>query len=267
MTTSQAGGAHVLSHGVHALGWRRIKLATFVWVLVNLAMVALSVVFGIAVFRELSHSRRLPPPPAARPQPASHEAAPEPTPAPPAGDKLDSYNTVVARSLFSPSRSEGAAPSATAAATAPQPPKLVLHGLVLDGDDSLAYLEDQNTKRVVAYHVGDPVAGGQLAQVTLDRVLIARAEGAVEILLNDPAKVPAAPAGKDKEAGGTGAAARPAAAPGRTPVQSAPRPASPAPAKLPTGPSIPMNEIPGATAAPLEKAEEPQPAAAAPAQD
>ncbi len=73
--------------------------------------------------------------------------------------------------------------------------KPVLHGVMLDGDKSRAYLEEPPAKRVFGYAVGDAVAGGRLDSIRPDRVVIARPEGPVEVLLHDPSKPkPVAPA-------------------------------------------------------------------------
>ena len=111
-------------------------------------------------------------------------------------EQVETFNVIVARNLFTESRKERASVS-TARAEIPPPPKLILHGVVVDGPSSLAFLEDPATKHIVAYHVGDRVAGGQLLQVTQDGVGILRPDGQIEILLKDPAKSapPAQPTG------------------------------------------------------------------------
>ena len=56
------------------------------------------------------------------------------------------------------------------------------------------------SKRVAGYSVGDTVGGGRLQKIADDRVVIARPEGLLEVLLQDPSKPrptptpPAAPA-------------------------------------------------------------------------
>jgi len=50
------------------------------------------------------------------------------------------------------------------------------------------------TKRVAAYRVGDPVAGGTLTTIAADRVIIARPEGPLDVRLRDPSKPRPAPA-------------------------------------------------------------------------
>jgi hypothetical protein len=99
------------------------------------------------------------------------------------------YNVVAARSLFSPSRTETSA-AATAASAAPKP---FLHGVVVDEARSRAFLEDPTSKKVYGYAIGDTVSGGKLEAIRADRVVIARPDGKVEVLLRDPSKPQPAP--------------------------------------------------------------------------
>ena len=109
-----------------------------------------------------------------------------------AEEKLDQYNVIVAKHLFNPSRSEGAA--IAAATAAPPAPKPMLLGVVVDGGRSRAYLEDPASKRVLSYQVGDTVSGGRLEEISSERVLIARPEGPMEVMLRDPLKPKPGPA-------------------------------------------------------------------------
>src|SRR5262249_18710969 len=110
-------------------------------------------------------------------------------------DPIATYNVVAARNLFSPTRSEAPAPAA-ATPSAPPAPKPILHGVIVDENNSRAWLEDPATKRTFGYAVGDTVGGGRLESIANDRVVITRSEGRVEVLLRDPSKprppVPAA---------------------------------------------------------------------------
>ena len=66
---------------------------------------------------------------------------------------------------------------------------------MIDGAKSRAYLEEPPAKRVFGYALGDTIAGGRLDSIRSDRVVIARPDGPVEVLLHDPSKPkPAAPA-------------------------------------------------------------------------
>src|SRR5262245_34963085 len=104
--------------------------------LANVMFGGLAVFFAAWLARDLTHSRPLPPPPAARQAPPA--AAPtDERKEPAAAETLASYNIIPTRPLFNPSRSEGTA--AAAATAAPLPPKPILHGLVVDGPNSVAY--------------------------------------------------------------------------------------------------------------------------------
>lgn len=152
---------------------------------VNLVLAGVAVLFAVSLVRDLTHSRSLPPPPAPRRAPAGLPAQ-DAGESPIAGERLGTYNVIVAKHLFNPSRAEGG--PAPAAPAAPLPPKPLLLGLVVDGPKSRAYLEDPTTKRVFGYQIGDSVAGGRLEQIAGDKVVITRPDGAMEILLRDPSK-------------------------------------------------------------------------------
>ena len=175
------------------------------------------VLAGVAVFltvslvRDLTHSRSLPPPPAPRRAPAGLPAQ-EAGESPFAGERLGSYNVIAAKHLFNPSRAEGG--PAPAAQAVPLPPKPILLGLVVDGPQSRAYLEDPTTKRVFGYQIGDAVAGGRLEQIAGDKVVITRSDGPMEVLLRDPSKPkPVAPAAQVPPSPGS-----PASPGGRLPI-------------------------------------------------
>jgi hypothetical protein len=168
---------------------------------VNLVLAGVAVLFAVSLVRDLTHSRSLPPPPAPRRAPAGLPAQDAESPS--AGERLGAYNVIAAKHLFNPARAEGG-PAPTAPA-APPPPKPLLLGLVVDGKQSRAYLEDPTTKRVFGYQVGDSVAGGRLEQITGDKVVITRPDGAVEVLLRDPSKPrPAAPTAQPAPAASAG---------------------------------------------------------------
>jgi len=202
---------------------------------VNLLIAGLAVFFVAAMAREFTRPHRIPPPPAPRP---ARTAAP-PVDQPQSGaaaERLESYNVVAVKNLFNASRSEGATATTTAAVTAPLPPKPMLHGVIIDGASSLAYLEDPGTKRILVYRVGDSVAGGQLVKINSDRVLIRRADGQLDVLLSDPSK-PKPPTGPPPNARGV---------PQRTPVGPVP-------------PATPAAGAPTPNPNPVEVAPQPQP--------
>lgn len=209
--------------------------------LVNIALGLVGSLLVIGLIREVITARPLPPPPAPRasqPVLASSLA----TVGQPA--VTSAFGVVVTKNLFSPARSEVTVSASTAAA-----PKAVLHGVMIDGEKRRAYLEDPVAKRVFGYAVGDPIGGGRLQEISPDRVVIARPEGTVEVLLQDPSKPkPPAPAGS------------PGVSP--TPVTA------PAPGVLPAAPGAPAAVVPpapGSTSGPQVENAPPQPPPTAPA--
>ena len=155
--------------------------------IVNVLVGALGCLFAAGLIRELGAGDPLPPAPAPRASQSIPEAgaaaAGQPVP-------IVTYHTIATKNLFNPGRSE-----VTVANVAPPGPKPVLHGVMLDGPKSRAYLEEPPAKRVFGYAVGDAVAGGRLDSIGPDRVVITRPEGLVEVLLHDPSKPkPVAPA-------------------------------------------------------------------------
>jgi hypothetical protein len=155
--------------------------------IVNVLVGALGCLFAAGLIRELGTGHPLPPvlaPRAIRSAPeADGAAAGQPVP-------LVTYQTIATKNLFNAGRSE-----VIVAAVAPPGPKPVLHGVMLDGPKSRAYLEEPPAKRVFGYAIGDTIAGGRLDSIGPDRVVITRPEGPVEVLLHDPSKPrPVAPA-------------------------------------------------------------------------
>ena len=143
----------------------------------NVVLAIVSIALTAGIVRTLIVRRALP-------TPAAPRAATAPAP-PPATENADpglsGYAVIAARNLFNPDRSE------TAVATAPAA-KPILHGVVMDGAKSRAFLEDPAAKRVAGYSAGDMIGGGRIQQISDDRVVIARAEGLLEVLLRDPSK-------------------------------------------------------------------------------
>jgi Type II secretion system protein C len=177
-------------------------------------LIVLNVVLGLAslaltvgIVRALLVKRPIPGPPSVRtvtpvPPPAAALAPQNPT----------EYAIIADQNLFNPARSEKA--TITVAAVKP-----ILHGIVIEGTKSRAFLEDPTVKRVGGYSVGDAVSGGTLQKIADDRVVISRPEGLIEVMLQDPSKPKPAPV----------AAAGP-------PVTAAPRAAPPE--GIPSGPAV-----------------------------
>ena len=149
----------------------------------NVVLGLVSLAFAVGIVRTLVVKHPLPS--AAAPRPLT---APAPPTLPVTSDPgPDTYPMIAAQNLFNPARSE----TATAAAVAVVKP--ILHGVVIHGGTSRAFLEDPTAKRVSGYSVGDTVSGGKIQKIADDRVLIARPEGMVEVLLQDPSKPRPAP--------------------------------------------------------------------------
>jgi len=167
--------------------------------LINIVLGFVCVAFAVGIVRSLFVTRPLPAA-AARiavaPAPAVNSA--------PGAVGLETYAAITTQNLFNPGRSETAAVAAVAVV------KPVLHGIVIEGAKSRAFLEDPSIKRVTGYSVGDPVAGGKLEKIADDRVVISRPEGLVEVLLQDPAKPRPTPAAAPVTAVAPGAPGQPA---------------------------------------------------------
>ena len=101
------------------------------------------------------------------------------------GEGAAAYPEIALGNLFDPHRMEAAsrAVEPTTAWTG-----LVLQGVVVEGGRGRAFLEEPATKRVAAFSVGDPVAGGVIEKISDDRVIIAGSGGLREVLLRDPSK-------------------------------------------------------------------------------
>ena len=158
----------------------------------NVALGLVSLFFAVGIVRALLVKHPLPKPSALR----AVAPAPPVAPAAASGAKAEAYAAIAAQNLFNPGRSEmGSSTAATASVVKP-----ILHGIVIEGGKSRAFLEDPSIRRVGGYSIGDSVGGGQIQKIADDRVVIARPEGIVEVLLQDPSKprpvapVPAGPA-------------------------------------------------------------------------
>jgi len=186
----------------------------------NAVLAILCVVFAVGIVRTLLVKHPVPAPVAQR-----AAAAPQPTATTEAGDPgMEAFAVIAARNLFNPGRRETAAVAVSVA-------KPILHGVVIHGAQSRAYLEDPTAKHVAGYSVGDTMGGGKILKIADDRVVIARPEGLIEVLLQDPSKPRPAPTATTVPAG--------AAAPGQlAPSQVAPgQVVSPVPGPPATSPS------------------------------
>ena len=176
----------------------------------NAVLAILCVVFAVGIVRTLLVKHPVPAPAPAAQQAA---AASQPTATTEAGNPgLVAFAVIAARNLFNPGRSETVAAAVSMA-------KPILHGVVIRGAQSRAYLEDPTAKRVAGYSVGDTMGGGKIQKIADDRVVIARPEGLIEVLLQDPSKPRPAPV-----------------AAAWSPVTAAPRAAPPE--GIPSGPAV-----------------------------
>jgi len=151
-------------------------------IVLNVAFALVALVAVAYVVREL---RAPAPTPRAARRPAT-TAAPAVTAAP-ADERTPTgaYGVVVARNLFSPTRSDTPAPPAGAQAPVAKPN---LYGILLSDANPVAYLEDPVTKRVAGYRLGDNVAGGTLKQIAADYVVLNRPDGDINVRLRDASK-------------------------------------------------------------------------------
>jgi hypothetical protein len=150
----------------------------------NVVLGLVSLAFAVGIVRTLVVKHPLPSAGVPRPMAASAPAAVPAT----ADPGPDTYAMIAAQNLFNPARSETATAAAAVAVVKP-----ILHGVVIQAGTSRAFLEDPSAKRVGGYSVGDTIGGGKIQKIADDRVLIARPEGMVEVLLQDPSKPRPAP--------------------------------------------------------------------------
>lgn len=203
------------------------------FLVLNIILGIASVAFAAGIVRLVIVKRPLPPPAASR-----AATPPPPTAAVTSADPgLSSYAVIASRNLFNPARSE------TTVAVSPVS-KPILHGVVIDGAKSRAFLEDPAVKRVAGYSVGDMIGGGRIQKISDDKVVIARPEGLLEVLLQDPSKPRATPVSATPVVTGSQGAAPPQApsAPQAPTVQQAPTIGPPPPA--PTSPPLRRRERP-----------------------
>lgn len=150
----------------------------------NVVLGLVSLAFAVGIVRTLVVKHPLPSAGVPRPMAASAPAAVPAT----ADPGPDTYAMIAAQNLFNPARSETATAAAAVAVVKP-----ILHGVVIQAGTSRAFLEDPSAKRVGGYSVGDTIGGGKIQRIADDRVVIARPEGMVEVLLQDPSKPRPAP--------------------------------------------------------------------------
>ena len=139
----------------------------------NIALGLVGCLLAAGLGREVLTAYPLPSPPAPHaPRPVAAATAAAVSTAPPS---TTAYGVIVAKNLFSASRTE--APAGPVVAAGPRP---LLHGVVMDGPKSRAYLEDPLLKHTFSYGIGDTVGGGRVESIAADRVVIARGDGVAD---------------------------------------------------------------------------------------
>lgn len=159
----------------------------------------------------------------------------------PTREPSTSYDSIAARSVFSPTRTERSAVSAPLAVG----PKPLLHGVVLRDDAAaIAFLEDPATKRVFAYRVGDAVARGTLESISTDHVVLRRGDGLIDVRLRDPSKPRAPVAAPEGAAGPAMSVGEAGSSPTGPPPTVTVQPLQPS-SEIATSPAVPRPEMPG----------------------
>lgn len=225
--------------------------------LLNLALLGVAGYFGFELMRELATPRALPVPAAARPATAQAPETAADAPARPG----TAYGVVASRNLFSPNRTDVVA--AGPESSAPAVPRPILQGVILDDARSRAYLEDVTTKRVFGYAVGDTVAGGKVTAIRGDRVVLARPEGSIEVMLRDPSKPPPPAVALGPQPGlqpGIQPGLQPGVQPGFVPGAQLPI----RPGLAPVMPGSPGMTVPGASTSVLPPTAAPRPLQSSP---
>jgi type II secretory pathway component PulC len=145
------------------------------WLVLNILLLATSVVFAFHIVRILGSTRLLPSVAASSAaSPAAPKVEPE-APRPP----VTAFDVIAAQTLFHPSRSESAPAGSEQPAT--PFPTLQLHGVVVAEAERMAYLEDPSTnKRTQGYRVGDSIATGRIERIEADRVVISKGDSGLK---------------------------------------------------------------------------------------
>ena len=98
-----------------------------------------------------------------------------------------SSRIIVVRDLFSPTRTEPSAEIPTPSSTPMLQPPL-LHGVVINGPNAVAYLEDIATKSTAGYRIGDKIGGGTVETISHNDVTVKSSHGPIRIGLRDPSR-------------------------------------------------------------------------------
>ena len=95
-----------------------------------------------------------------------------------------SFQIISSKDLFRPSRTASVTAVRTTAMKGPlNSPKLF--ATMILGSDSIAIIEDPNTKKTKGYHINDLVAGLRILEILVDRVILLSGNEKIEIKLRD----------------------------------------------------------------------------------
>ena len=102
-----------------------------------------------------------------------------------------SFQIISSKDLFRPSRTASLAPVRTTPKPVPtNPPKLF--ATIIHGSDSIAIMEDTDTKKTKSYRLNDHIAGFVLSEILEDRVILLSGADKLEIKLRDDKGIKAA---------------------------------------------------------------------------
>ncbi len=96
------------------------------------------------------------------------------------------YKVLVERNMFLPDRSRPARPTHTPVVRSPQPrTNILLRGVVRQGDECIAFVEDTRSGVTSRVRAGDTLANGHVAQIGLDYLFYARGDETIRVELGD----------------------------------------------------------------------------------
>lgn len=130
---------------------------------------------------------------------------------------IASYQVIVQKDLFRPSRTEF---KPVAKSTLPPTPPPRIFGILIMDDNKIAILEDSTSKKKKNYHVGESIGDLVVSEIEKDKVIFQRGEEKVVVNLREIKTIsqPSRPG-----------AAKPRPAPPQRPPMPVPPPQQPAP--------------------------------------
>ena len=94
-----------------------------------------------------------------------------------------SFQIISSKDLFRPSRTASVAAVRTTPKVGTNPPKLF--ATIVHGSNSIAIIEDPDTRKTKSYHINDLVAGFLVSEILEDRVMLLSGDDKIEIKLRD----------------------------------------------------------------------------------